>query len=177
MKSLPPPAKWSPGADEPILRSRNRVSGHYAPVQPVTSGVTSYSAACYQPNYAYNHWQGGMYAPSKTHQGYYAGAGGGHHQPSYGYQYPQAAGLHSRTQSASYDQENVHARQHLRSQSQVRCDFECSNIRMTANHNQHLSGGTQQNSSSWGLRSNWSFSSSAFAPIHNIPLSSALLRI
>jgi hypothetical protein len=33
-KSLPPPARWSPAADEPILRERNRASGHYVAVQP-----------------------------------------------------------------------------------------------------------------------------------------------
>lgn len=31
---LPPPAKWSPAADEPIFRERGRISGQYVAVQP-----------------------------------------------------------------------------------------------------------------------------------------------
>ncbi|KAJ7714305.1 hypothetical protein B0H14DRAFT_3523059 [Mycena olivaceomarginata] len=33
-KSLPPPARWSPAANELILHERNRASGHYVAVQP-----------------------------------------------------------------------------------------------------------------------------------------------
>jgi hypothetical protein len=33
-KTLPPPARWSPAGDEPILRERNRANGHYVAVQP-----------------------------------------------------------------------------------------------------------------------------------------------
>lgn len=39
-KPLPPPAKWSPAADEPILRDRNRGSGHYVAVQPPPAPTT-----------------------------------------------------------------------------------------------------------------------------------------
>ena len=51
-KMLPPPAKWSPAGDEPILRERNRMSGQYLPVQPTPafSATAIYgTATCYQP--------------------------------------------------------------------------------------------------------------------------------
>jgi hypothetical protein len=66
-KTLPPPAKWSPAGDEPILRERNRTSGHYLPVQPTPAFLSAGygSAAYYRPQeglFAVSDWDG-SYVP------------------------------------------------------------------------------------------------------------------
>lgn len=47
-KNLPPPAKWSPAGDEPILRDCNRVNGHYVAVQPPAPAPQFQVLATYQ---------------------------------------------------------------------------------------------------------------------------------
>ena len=135
LKQLPPPAKWSPAADEPIFRDRNRVSGHYVAVQAPTA---TYAAAPCQPqNVGYNPTWG-------VPIGYTAVKS----QLSYMYDFPPIAPLnqsnynpfghipslaisHDRSQTFSYDQDSFLSRNHnMRSYSQSRFDYEGSELRM-----------------------------------------------
>jgi hypothetical protein len=56
-KCLPPPAKWSPPEDEPILRERNRASGQYVAVQPPS--LVQYAAQL--PVYASSEYRPGIW--------------------------------------------------------------------------------------------------------------------
>lgn len=144
-KHLPPPAKWSPAGDEPILRDRNRVSGQYVAVQPPLPGPAApYHSFYQQPHdgaYAMTSWHapGGYLAVKQpAHSGYgydlppihTITAPVYHLYPSY---VPQIAMSHSRSQSLSYDQDNSQSRNHMRSHSQTRFEYRYSDIRMTAN--------------------------------------------
>lgn len=68
IKHLPPPAKWSPAGDEPILRDRS--TGHYIAVQPphVASQPLTYHTA---PAASYNSsWNVAVYGPMKLQLNY-----------------------------------------------------------------------------------------------------------
>ncbi|EAU84529.1 hypothetical protein CC1G_00048 [Coprinopsis cinerea okayama7 len=128
-KTLPPPAKWSPSGDEPILRDRNRSSGHYVAVQPSQPHLYSMG---YRPHglpscdasfgIAYKAYPTYAYAPAVF--------------VSHPYTiYPHAtttAMTHSRSQSLFYDSDNLLSRHHLRSYSQSGYDYKCSDVRMTS---------------------------------------------
>jgi hypothetical protein len=141
-KPLPPPAKWSPAGDEPIHRERNRVSGHYVAVQPPLMPVhnlASYPAPYlqhHQIGFPHQNWGSQGYVSTKP-QAYGFDFPPIHTvgQPVYHpYQYvPQIALSHSRSQSLSFDQENIQSRNHMRSYSQSRFEYRCSDLRMTAN--------------------------------------------
>jgi hypothetical protein len=72
-KPFPPPAKWSPTGDEPILRERNRMIGQYVAVQPpLVNSVTPFQVlplSYDQPNelgYSNQNWSViGGYMPVK----------------------------------------------------------------------------------------------------------------
>lgn len=138
-KHLPPPAKWSPAGDEPILRDRNRVSGHYVAVQ--APHVVSYPVAYHQPHdITYNpSWNLAVYVPVKPQPGYIDFP----HLPqmsqnAYNYPYlPPVPLPHSRSQSLSYNQDNYQMRNHARSYSQSIFDYRCSDIRMTVQDHVH----------------------------------------
>ncbi|KAJ7638567.1 hypothetical protein FB45DRAFT_1023345 [Roridomyces roridus] len=142
-KSLPPPARWSPAADEPILRERNRASGHYVAVQPpLLAPMHPYPLA---PSYHSGHEFGypnqnwppsGTYVAVKpaTLMGYVLDAPPLHvAHPTYAAYHPFVAPApaplalshsHSRSQSLCYDQDNSHARNRLRSCSQSGFDYQ-----------------------------------------------------
>ncbi|KAF9452195.1 hypothetical protein P691DRAFT_661531 [Macrolepiota fuliginosa MF-IS2] len=138
-KHLPPPAKWSPAGDEPILRDRNRVSGHYVAVQP--PHVVSYPMAYHQSHdITYNPgWNLAVYLPVKPQSGYVEFPRVPQvSQSAYNYHYvPPVALPHSRSQSLSYNQDSYQLRNHARSYSQSIFEYHCSDIRMTANDHAH----------------------------------------
>ncbi|KDR83411.1 hypothetical protein GALMADRAFT_219236 [Galerina marginata CBS 339.88] len=133
IKTLPPPAKWSPAGDEPILRDRNRVSGHYVAVQapPMATGYPANRDVAYNQN-----WNPAAYVPMKSQTGYMYDMppvfGVGH--PNYNpFGYIASVPLpHSRSQSLSYDQDTLMSHNHMRSYSQTRFEYKSSDLRMTA---------------------------------------------
>lgn len=181
-KSLPPPAKWSPAGDEPILRERNRVSGQYVAVQPpILHAAAPYPAPYHPPVdvYAHYHWNNVTYAPAKPQSNYvfdFPVISNSNYHMGYGaYPYvPQIPISHARSQSlSSYDDENFHARQHVRTCSQSRFEYQCSDLRMTSTEfASHVQGET-----AWtGVASHYQYHGTAFAPIHNVNFQHAWLR-
>lgn len=182
-KSLPPPAKWSPAGDEPILRDRNRGSGHYVAVQPtpVNPGPTfQVLPPLYHPThdhgYSNQQWStGGAYITTKP-------------QPPMGYfefpiLHPSAqpaynpcplvlpiALSHSRSQSLSYDQDTSQPRNHARSYSQARFDYRRSDISMAANE----LAPAHEADARWG--GHYAYPAASFAPHANVNYQSAWLR-
>lgn len=133
-KCLPPPARWSPAGDEPILRESNRAYGRYVAVQPTP--ITTFNAYPSLPPYPpirevyQSHWPVfNTYSSAEV-------------QPMIGYSYEmpniqqpppppaynhcaplliphrQFAMSHSRSQSLSHDQDNSQSYNHIRSFSQ-----------------------------------------------------------
>ncbi|KAJ7591323.1 hypothetical protein C8J56DRAFT_559607 [Mycena floridula] len=140
-KMLPPPAKWSPAGDEPILRERNRASGHYIAVQ-APSVAPAFRLLPYGPNpeVAYGqHWPHGYSSmASNGTVGYIMDVPALHLPVQLGYN-PMVLPIppmqhHSRSHSLSqsHDQD-ISQRGHMRSYSQSRFEYRCSDIRMTAN--------------------------------------------
>ncbi|KAJ6599343.1 hypothetical protein DFH09DRAFT_1389769 [Mycena vulgaris] len=170
-KSLPPPARWSPAADEPILRERNRASGHYVAVQPpLLPSMIPYQMA---PNYHAPHelgypnqnWPpGGTFVALKPQaiMGYVFDAPPLHvSHPSYT-AYPFVAPLalsHSRSQSLSYDQDNSHARNRLRSCSQSQFDYPCHDVHMAP----HELAPSNEGDARWAAPAHYGYPAPAFA--------------
>jgi len=172
-KPLPPPAKWSPAGDEPIHRDRNRISGQYVAVQPPLVHATASYPASYHPNvdvsYPAYHWHSVAYASVKPQATYVFDFPVIDHpgiQATYNpYPYvPQIPISHTRSQSQSYDQENMQSQHHMRSYSQSRFEYRCSDLRMTANE----SAPQCQGEAAWLGASHYQYQGSAFAPIHNV---------
>ncbi|KAJ3516202.1 hypothetical protein NLJ89_g1275 [Agrocybe chaxingu] len=141
-KMLPPPAKWSPAGDEPILRDRNRSSGHYVAVQAPPIATAAYSVNCQPQEMAFNqNWNPPMpaaaaYMPVKSQPGYVYDLQTlvRANQPSYnpfGFITPISL-PRSRSHSVSYGHDSLLSRNHMRSYSQARFDYQCSDLRMTA---------------------------------------------
>lgn len=162
VKPLPPPAKWSPEGDEPILRDRSRSSGHYVAVQP--SHPYPYSMP-YRPDVVYNQPWDVSYAAAPYTKAY----------PAYPYgqppatintaQYYPAQSMvpltHSRSQSLFYDTEHSASRNHLRSYSQqARFDYKYSDIRMSSHD--HLPG--YETESRWTDPNQYIYSGSYVVP-------------
>lgn len=124
VKALPPPAKWSPAGDEPILRDRNRGGAHYVAVQPSAPyHVVPYTHDVrYQPHWPASYMHAAMpmaYAYDSAHL---------QPLPVYG---PLAFALpvsHSRSQSHYSYQDNSEPHNHLRSYSQSH--YRCDDMRM-----------------------------------------------
>ncbi|KAG6911745.1 hypothetical protein DXG01_007995 [Tephrocybe rancida] len=179
-KPLPPPAKWSPAGDEPIHRERHRVSGQYVAVQPPVIHVAAAYPAPYHPAvdfYAHYHWNMATYGTAKPQSNYgfdFPAVNTTSHQTTYNaYPYaPQIPISHSRSQSLSHDEENFQTRHHLRSYSQSRFEYQCSDLRVTANEY----APQRQCETAWMGASHYQYHSSAFAPIHNVNYQQAWLR-
>jgi len=177
-KLLPPPAKWSPSGDEPILRERNRVSGHYVAVQPPRLSTLPFAVS---PSYhhqihdiGYQNWPSAdgyvLKQPSATAYTYDAGP---HHltQPTYS-AYPLVLPIasHSRSHS-SYKPDN--SQLHTRSYSQSRVEYRCSDIRMTANE----LGPMHRADDQWPAAQNgYASYGHAYAPHPNVNYQSTWLR-
>jgi len=158
IKVLPPPAKWSPAGDEPILRDRNRSSGHYVAVQ-----APPHAHAAFHPQDPFNqNWN-----PPAAHM----------QVKSYPYEMPShyrvnqaaynpfghIAHPHSRSQSLSYDQDNLLSRNHMRSYSQARFDYMRNDIRMSVGE-QHIP--IPEMESRWmDVAPHYPYSGPAFVPI------------
>ncbi|KAL1741581.1 hypothetical protein HDZ31DRAFT_76062 [Schizophyllum fasciatum] len=140
---LPPPARWSPAADEPILRDSHRANRPYVAVQPAVLSASQaplyhVSQTGFQapPEPAYDphtQWAVSAYAaPAPMVPAY---------NPYPSYVLPVAPAMsHSRSQSLSYDQDNSHSHNHARSYSQHR-DYRCpGDLRMPLNASEPLSG-------------------------------------
>ncbi|KAF8974648.1 hypothetical protein BDZ97DRAFT_1947510 [Flammula alnicola] len=134
-KALPPPAKWSPAGDEPILRDRNRVTGQYVAVQAPPVPMATYPAS-YQPHdVAYNqNWNPAVgYMPVKSQSSHMQDVSSvfrvSHAYNPFGH-VPALAIPHARSHSLSYDQDN--SRNHMRSYSQSRFEYKHSDLYMMA---------------------------------------------
>ncbi|KAK2466466.1 hypothetical protein APHAL10511_002108 [Amanita phalloides] len=134
--ALPPPAKWSPAGDEPILRNKQRMNGDYVAVQ--APGVTAFPvwSAPYshlgESNCQEQAWNSrGSATAIKPSMGYgYEVAN--HHPPAYlPYPYPHAVPMvHMRTHSFSHEN-NPQVHGHIRTYSQSCFDYRCNNVYVT----------------------------------------------
>ncbi|KAF6762594.1 hypothetical protein DFP72DRAFT_561120 [Ephemerocybe angulata] len=133
-KPLPPPAKWSPEADEPILRDRNRSSGQYVAVQP--TNPYPYTMAYRAPEVVYSQsWDASSFAgPFKAYPAYSYGQPPATMNAAQYYPPPSMATMtHSRSQSLFYDSEHPASRNHLRSFSQqARFDYKARDVRVSS---------------------------------------------
>jgi hypothetical protein len=139
-KRLPPPAKWSPAGDEPILRDRDRLGGHYVAVQ--APHIMPYPLAYHQShNMPYNPgWSLAVYVPAKVPQGYVQDFTHIHAMPQNLYSIPYVPlPPHSRSQSLSNNQHQM--RNHTRSYSQTIFEYHCSDLRVAANDHTPLETG------------------------------------
>jgi hypothetical protein len=135
-KVLPPPAKWSPEADEPIFRERGRTSGQYVAVQPPLAYAVPLPP--YQQEVRYQNWPAtAAFVPVNQHLATsfaYDPVAIQQTLPTYT-PYPYVAPAtqsHSRSNSLSCDLENCQSRNHSRSYSQSVFDYRCSGVRMTS---------------------------------------------
>ncbi|KAJ7117325.1 hypothetical protein C8R43DRAFT_901899 [Mycena crocata] len=182
-KSLPPPARWSPAADEPILRERNRASGQYVAVQPplLPSMIPYQLAASYHPShemgYPNQNWPpGGTFVAVKPQalMGYIFDVPPLHvSHPTYNaYPFvPPLALSHSRSQSLSYDQDNSHSRNRLRSCSQSRFEY-CRDVHMAPNE----LAPSNELDARWAAPVHYGYPAPAFGGQSSGPLQPAWLR-
>jgi len=180
---LPPPARWSPAGDEPILRESNRPYGRYVAVQP-TPGfnvpVPSYQVlpqyqAAHDFSYAPQTWLPTAPLPNTGHLFDLPPL----HHPSVSSTYHHCPPLllpfalsHSRSQSYSHDQDTSQSRNHTRSYSQSQFEYRCSDLRMTANELPHVPQDTEM---TWGLPGHYGYGAPAFTP-HPATYQSSWLR-
>lgn len=125
---LPPPAKWSPAGDEPIHRDRSRSNSylpvqapHPAPVYPIL-GRPAFN----------HHWAAAPFIPAKE-LGYEFPTFFSQVQPTYN-QFGQNTSIplpHLRSQSLTYDQDNLLSRIHLRSYSQAGFGYGFNDFRLS----------------------------------------------
>ncbi|KAI0921788.1 hypothetical protein AcW1_004330 [Taiwanofungus camphoratus] len=141
-RNLPPPAKWSPSADEPIIRERDstRAQVHYVAPQPIAH-LQALPPPLPFHQVVDSHrqvWSLGGYFPAKEElrPQEYTVTPVYPVQPSYigyGYGHP-ASQTHSRSQSLSYHQAVAGQPQgRLRSYSQTGFDHGYSDVRFTEN--------------------------------------------
>lgn len=133
--NLPPPSKWSPAGDEPIMRDRQRATGSYVAVQapgmtafPTWSVSYSHSG---QLNYQDQTWVShGNAATAKLSTGYGYEAANHHLSAFVPYPYPHAIPMiHMRTHSLSHD---AQIRGHMRTFSQNCFDYRSNNVHLGA---------------------------------------------
>jgi hypothetical protein len=137
-KVLPPPAKWSPAADEPIFRERGRASGQYVAVQPPLPAAhfAIPLPPVYQQEIRYQNWPtSASCVPVGQHLAAgYAYGPSSQPLPAYTpYSYIVPSQLHSRSHSLSCDHENCQPRNHFRSHSQAVFGHRCGDIGIMAN--------------------------------------------
>ncbi|KAJ4472210.1 hypothetical protein J3R30DRAFT_1054070 [Lentinula aciculospora] len=186
---LPPPARWSPAGDEPILRESNRSYGRYAAVQPTPSlnvPVTSYQSL---PQYQSTHdfsYMSQPWLPNAPFAAVKPLSTAGHFfefpplQPPVNSTYNPCPPLllpfalsHSRSQSYSYDQDTSQSYNHTRSYSQSQFEYRCCDLRMTANE---LPPIQQDVDTTWQLSGHPSYGAPAFTPHHPVTYQSTWLR-
>ncbi|THV05470.1 hypothetical protein K435DRAFT_106642 [Dendrothele bispora CBS 962.96] len=182
-RCLPPPAKWSPAADEPILRENNRAYGRYVAVQPTPAhSVPAYHMLpMYQPThevavYGSQPWlTHGNYTTVK-HPPYMAPAfdfSAVHRPPPPPAYNPLLFPFvlsHSRSDSYSHDQDTSQSSNHMRSYSQSQYEYRSSGLRMTANEL------TSVHNETWGPAGHYTYPAPAFVPHPSVSYQSAWLR-
>ncbi|KAJ3856896.1 hypothetical protein EV368DRAFT_31402 [Lentinula lateritia] len=159
-KLLPPPARWSPAGDEPILRDSNRPHGRYLAVQPtpgVLVPVTSYQGL---PQY------------QSTHEFNYHPAHPVFNPCPPPLLFPFAL-PHSRSQSYSHDQDTSQSYNHTRSYSQSQFEYMCCDLRMTPNELPPVQADVDM---TWGSSGRHSYGPPAFAPHPSATYQSTWLR-
>ncbi|KAG7449459.1 uncharacterized protein BT62DRAFT_685226 [Guyanagaster necrorhizus] len=181
VKGLPPPAKWSPAADEPILRDRNRGGAQYIAVQPPRLNAVPYHLIpaypqCHEVGYQGHHWpMGGAYVqppPMPLAYAYDMATLRPTAVPVYSHQQlvlPIPIS-HSRSHSQPY-QDITDSHNHLRSSSQSQFQYRCSDIRMTANEGSSPPVVDGQ----WGMHDQ-AHPASTFAPHNSVSYQSVWLR-
>ncbi|KZT12540.1 uncharacterized protein LAESUDRAFT_640316 [Laetiporus sulphureus 93-53] len=143
---LPPPAKWSPAADEPIVRDHARAPRQYLAPQPVAHMPVPHAFLAAPPTFHqvvdshHPAWQYGPYVPKQEHiamQEHAVPAQMYHVQPpyvAYEYGYP-AIQTHSRSQSLSYNQAVAEQAQGRHpAYSQIGYDHAYSDVRFSEDH-------------------------------------------
>lgn len=166
---LPPPAKWSPSGDEPIHRARTRSSGQYVAVQApqLPSAVPAYPLQTHDGAYNQSWLHGASFVPVK--------------QIAYAYEIPtffrsgqptynsntSMVPPHLRSQSLSYDQENVALHSHMRSYSQSGFVYRFDDIHMAVSD--HPIPITEMNAR-WAERPHYPYSGPAFLPLPAVGL-------
>ncbi|KAI0068881.1 hypothetical protein BV25DRAFT_1910616 [Artomyces pyxidatus] len=130
-RNLPPPAKWSPAADEPLVRDGSRNPGHYVAVRPpmqpqhaqLLPPIQFYQALPPPTEYQQQGWNAGTaFGPARL--------GIQHPGP---YSTPYGPLLHSRSASLSAGHAcAIPDYPHSRSQSQTHFEYACSDMRMTS---------------------------------------------
>ncbi|KAJ3934236.1 MAG: hypothetical protein NXY57DRAFT_890544 [Lentinula lateritia] len=189
-KQLPPPARWSPAGDEPILRDSNRPHGRYLAVQPtpgVLVPVTSYQGlpqyqSTHEFNYVSQPWlpnvQFATAKPLPT---------AGHFLEFTSHQHPAHSVFnscppplllpfalpHSRSQSYSHDQDTSQSYNHTRSYSQSQFEYRCCDLCMTPNELPPVQADVDM---TWGLSGRHSYGPPAFAPHPSVTYQSTWLR-
>ena len=168
---LPPPAKWSPAGDEPIHREKSRASGSYVAVQPTIFPATYPQSL--DSGYSHQNWTSAdNYMTFKPPSAYVFNLTAPIHTTQASYNpYPYVAFSHSRSQSHTYDQENMQLRNHMRSYSQSLFEYRCNDIRMTNNELACPEADTH-----WAGSGQYSYYGSTFAPLTNINYQSTWLR-
>jgi len=164
---LPPPAKWSPAGDEPIHREKKRGGGPYVAVQP-TMYPAPYTQSL-QPGYPPQSWTSAAFEPQSAYV--FNLTTPVSHATYSSYPYPPFAFPHGRSQSHSYDQENMQFRNHMRSYSQTLFEYRCGDIHMTANELVRPEVDPQ-----WIGSGQYPYHGSTFAPLTNINYQSTWLR-
>jgi hypothetical protein len=129
-RTLPPPAKWSPAGDEPILRERNRDSGRYVAVQPPADLVippTQYASAV---DARYQDWTwfpaGSLQTAKPLGTSNYEAVSRHALHPSYCYTAGAPVPLaRQHLRPFSCDQENLHQVEQLHPIAQPCFDYKC----------------------------------------------------
>ncbi|KAF9534924.1 hypothetical protein CPB83DRAFT_755408 [Crepidotus variabilis] len=135
IKVLPPPAKWSPSGDEPILRERNRSTGHYVAVRAphLAPAAPVFHLNGQHPDIGFNQNWAPPPPPFMQVKQMAYGYDMQHLNPQAYNPFGQNPGLavpHSRSQSLSYDQDNLAPRNHMRSYSQAGFGYRFNDLRM-----------------------------------------------
>ncbi|KIK65549.1 hypothetical protein GYMLUDRAFT_240071 [Collybiopsis luxurians FD-317 M1] len=184
---LPPPSRWSPTSDEPILRESNRPYGRYLAVQPTPGLNVPVSSYQYLPQYQPAH------DFSYTAQPWLPNAAFSTAKPLptvghfFDFQQPVPSAYnpcpplilpfalsHSRSQSYSYDQDISQSCNHTRSYSQSQFEYRSSDLRMTANE---LPPPVQQDVDlTWGFPRHYPYGAPAFVPHVPVAFPSTWLR-
>jgi hypothetical protein len=134
-RALPPPAKWSPAADEPILRDRNRGCGQYVAVQPSVSVALTLPPPMYPsfPNGHFDGWPlvGGFHVlkPLGPVNGYDSAVPRALAQPHHGYA-SSTVPLLSQPRTQPYGRENMRPTMHPRPYNQSCFEYMCSDMHM-----------------------------------------------
>lgn len=149
-RHLPPPARWSPAADEPIVRDQGRTHGQYVAPQPIAQMVLPPPPVPYQQSMEpHQGWLFGGYPPKQELGRLDYVSPGYHMAPSYtggGFDCAYPPPTHSRSHSLSYNQViGGQLQGRFRSYSQTQYDQGYSDVRFSDARNRPLAPGMWSN--------------------------------